>query len=428
MHQALPEHHLRMTRLLSGERFPLVLDHRGLLLATPTTYLTKWRRQAVSTVEDKARTLAMVHNFMRAYDIDLRKRVADGRLLDPWEIEALDEHLRSIGPRTAAIRTRAELNIRNYRARRTIQAQEWHRRRLRTADYLTWRVNDLIPTLALSAVSYQRIQKELARLRLGLVPDRKPPDNPARPALSREQVMLLLDAICPGSELNPYSEAHQFRNFALIATYCELGLRRSEVLALHCEDVSDPNVEHSLKLVRRPDDPDELRARPASIKTMPRPLPLTPVIHGILWEYITHHRRMIEVGLRSRGDKAALRRFKANPYLFVSSTGSALSSSSVYKIFDKLRTQVKGLPGYLSPHALRRTWNDLFVEPDQEDDVDERGVRLREFLMGWVTGSPQAARYAQGATQREAARAILEMQRNGMKRYEESYGDWDRTG
>jgi integrase len=413
MRQVFPEIHLRMTRFISGERFPLVLDNRGMPLAAPTTYLTGQRAQALTTIEDKARTLVMVQNFMHAHGIDLRKRVPEGRIFDQWEIEALGGHLRGIGPRTEAIRTRAELNDGNYRGR-TVQGQEWHRRRIRTAAYLTWLVNELTPTL--SAASYQRIRKELEKLRLGLVPDRKTPDKPAPPALSSEQGLVLLGAIRPGSELNPFSKAQQFRNFALITTYWELGLRRSEVLALQCEDLSDPNVDRVLKLIRRPDDPDEFRARPPGIKTMPRPLPITPVLHGVLWEYITHHRRMTEVELRSRGDMAALRRFKANPYLFVSSTGSPLSSSSVYKIFDKLRMQVADLPIYLSPHALRRTWNDLFLELGREDDVDARRIRLREFLMGWVKGSRQTARYSQRATQREAGKAILEMQQEMMRR------------
>jgi integrase len=124
---------------------------------------------------------------------------------------------------------------------------------------------------------------------------------------------------------------------------------------------------------------------------------------------------MIEVELRSRGDMAALRRFKNNPYLFVSSIGSPLSSSSVYKIFDKLRMQVADLLTYLSPHALRRRWNDSFLELGREDDDDGRRTRLREFLMGWVKGSRQTARYSQRATQREAGKAILEMQREMMR-------------
>jgi integrase len=402
-----------MTRFVSGERFPLVLDSRSVPLASPITYLTKYRTQAVTTIEDKARTLVMVHNFMHAHGIDLRKRVPEGRILDQREIETLSNYLRSIGPRTEAIRTRDELNNCTDRARRTVQGHEWHRRRLRTLAYLTWLVDELTSTL--STAHYQRIEIELGKLGLGLVPDRKPPDKIAPPALSSEQGLVLLDAIRPGSELNPFSKAQQFRNFALIMTYLELGLRRSEVLGLRCEDLSDRNADRVLKLVRRPDDPDELRARPPGIKTMPRPLPISPILHGVLWEYITHHRRMIEVELRSRGDMAALRRFKNNPYLFVSSIGSPLSSSSVYKIFDKLRMQVADLPTYLSPHALRRRWNDSFLELGREDDDDGRRTRLREFLMGWVKGSRQTARYSQRATQREAGKAILEMQREMMR-------------
>jgi integrase len=177
--------------------------------------------------------------------------------------------------------------------------------------------------------------------------------------------------------------------------------------------LSPQHAAPTLNLERHPGDPKDSRARPPSVKTMPRVVPITPILHAVLWEYITVHRRKLEVSFRARGDKAALRRLKSHSYIFVGSQGAPLSQSSVYKIFETLRMRTGGLPVNLTPHALRRTWNDIFTELGR-DTLGPREAQIREYLMGWVRGSRQPAHYARLSTQREAARAMLEMQRQWM--------------
>jgi integrase len=418
MREVIPEIRVKMTRFRSGERFPVLLDKRGLPLCEPISYFQPKRRLAVSTLEGKARTLAMVHNFLRAYDIDFRKRLLEGRVLDHAEASALRDHMRSIGRRTEAIRTRRKCEDPKAPTKDIVELHEWYRRRVLAADYLKWLTDGLKNALTLPPDIEKRITARIEQAKTLIVDDRKPRDNPAPAALSPEQGLVLLDAIRPGSETNPFREGHQLRNFALIATYWENGLRKSEVLALKCEDLSAEGEPPTLTLESRPDDPDETRAQPASVKTLPRPVPITPILHGVLTEYKNRGRRLTQVALQARGDKAALKRFKSNPYLFVSSQGSALSSSSVHKIFDTLRMRTADLPVHLSPHVLRRTWNDMFTELCRDTATGPRETILREFLMGWVRGSPEAARYTRQSTQREASRAILEMQQEWMARRE----------
>lgn len=416
MREVIPEIRLKTTRFHNGERFPVLLDRRGIPLCEPTYYLATERHQAVNTLEGKARTLAMVHNFLRAYEIDFRTRLPEGRVFEQSEASALNHHLRTIGRRSEKIRARIRSKHSDYQVKEIVEAAEWHRRRLWAANYLEWLIPGLIHKLKLPPDRSMRIESELAKARLLIVHDRIPPPNPTPAALSIEQGFVLLDALRPGSGVNPFPEVQQFRNFALILTYCDTGLRRSEVLALKGEDLSARGLAPSLNLVRRPNDPDELRSRPPSVKTMPRRIPITPILHGVLTEYIERHRRPIALA-RTRREKEALNRLKSNPYIFVSSQGTALSFSGVHKIFDKLRMQTIELPVHLSPHALRRTWNDLFLEL-RGDKLGPRETQIREFLMGWVRGSAQSDRYAQQSTGRQATRAIVNQQREWMTMYE----------
>jgi integrase len=416
MREIIPEFRVKFTRFRSGERFPVLLDKRGLPLCEPISYLQMKRHLAVNTLEGKARTLAMVHNFLRAYHIEFEKRLLEGHVLDYAEASALRDHMRSIGRRTEAIRTRQNFEEPRSLTKDIVGLHEWYRRRVCAADYLEWLTDGFKSKLTLPPHIYERVNAGIEKAKILIVDDRKPRDNPAPAALSPEQGLVLLDAIRPGSETNPFSEVHQLRNFALIATYWENGLRKSEVLALKREDLSAEGEPPTLTLVSRPNDPDETRSRPASVKTMPRPVPITPILHGVLTEYINRDRLLTGVALR--GDKAALKRFKSNPYIFVSSQGSALSASSVHKIFETLRMGTTDLPVHLSPHVLRRTWNDMFTELCRDTATAPRETVLREFLMGWVRGSPQAARYTRQSTQREASSAILKMQQQWNARRE----------
>ncbi|MGY3505199.1 tyrosine-type recombinase/integrase [Bradyrhizobium sp. USDA 4471] len=416
MREIVSQHRPKIVRFASGERLPVVFNRRGIPLWQSISYLADKRDLALNTLDAKARTIAMVHDYLDADGVDLASRLMDGRVLGHEEIAALAGHLRKVGRRTERIQTRQHAQVRQPPSGHIVGNEEWLRRRLCAIDYLEWLARRVRSTLALPLAQRTAIDNELAKARkfisAGALRSRR-----AQPALSMQEILVLCDAIRPGSETNPFAPLDQFRNFALVLTYCETGLRRSEPLGLKHDDLSPDGTPPSLKLECRPHDPKDPRARPPSLKTMPRTVPITPMLHAVLHEYVVRHRRLIESSLRERGDRETLRRFKSNPYIFVSSRGSPLSLSSVYNIFEALRMRVPGLPVSLSPHALRRTWNDLFSELRGEE-LGPKESEIREFLMGWVRGSPQSAGYRRRWTEREASQAIIDMQRDLMDRRE----------
>ncbi|MGX1167098.1 integrase [Bradyrhizobium sp. USDA 372] len=416
-HGILPEFRAKTVRFESGERFPVVVDRSGMPLWDSVAYL--WRRRmrgrAVNTLDGNARTLALVHNFLRTRDIDFRVRVRKGRVLDGAEALELSEYLRTIGPRTAAIIERAKEKNPNISAPDTVEGQEWYRRCRCAASYIKQLAGEARDQADLTAIERTSVTEEIENATLLIVDGVVARKSGPQPALTREQRLVLLEAMLPGSATNPFQAAYQFRNFALISTYWENGLRRSEPLGLMGKHLSPGGGPPILTLERRPHERQDIRARAPSVKTMPRLLPITTLLHNVLWEYITDHRRKL---VAEQGGAAALRRLKSHEYIFVSSQGGPLSLSAVYKIFDALRMRTEGLPLGLTPHALRRTWNDMFTELGQER-LGPRETEIREYLMGWARGSRQPAHYARLSAEREAARVIVEMQREWMARRRE---------
>ncbi|MET4717148.1 integrase [Bradyrhizobium japonicum] len=417
MYGASPEFHVKMVRFESGEHFPLILGRDGVPLREPVFFFEKDRHFAFNTLDGKARVVAMVHDFLQERGIDLRGRVRQGLVLKILEATSLKNRLRAIGPRTVLIRERQQQKTRATPKIPIVGGHEGSHRRRRAAQYLKWSSERIRDELGLPVAERESVKSELAKLKELLVDQAKSMAQPLLPALSMEQSFVLLDAIRPESPTNPFP-SQQFRNFVLLLAFWETGLRKSEILGLEVGDLSPTGVPPTLKLVRRPNYKKDTRARPAALKTMPRTVPITPVLHACLAYYINEHRRKIEFTLRDQGDKAGVKRFKSHAFIFVGARGAPLSSSGVQKIFATLGMRIRELPAQFSPHALRRTWNDLFTELSAER-LGPRETQIREHLMGWVRGSRQSAHYAMRTTQRQAAEVVQQMQRDWVARWKE---------
>jgi integrase len=87
-----------------------------------------------------------------------------------------------------------------------------------------------------------------------------------------------------------------------------------------------------------------------------------------------------------------------------------MSLSNVNKIVERLRKRVPELPGNLSPHLLRHTWNDVFSKL-----MDEKGVRaeqeakMRTYLMGWRS-EESATHYIRRTVRRRSNEVLRELQ------------------
>jgi integrase len=410
MRSVRPAHRIKMIRLQTGERFPLVLDGSERPLIETAYFLLSKRRNAVSTLDHKARVIAKVRDFLDSRSIEMRGRVATKRTLNSREILDLRTHLRTVGERTRSIRMRASTDGPERPRWGVVEPSVQSQRLYCAAEYLRWAAENAVSELELDNASYARISAEIDRMTAAVAEAAGTSPPADLTALTREQSMLLIEAVAPSSTSNPFPPNLQFRNFALIVAYLETGLRKSEVLALRCEDISAPPLPPSFTLVMRPDDLLDSRARPASVKTMPRTVPVTQTVHGVLWDYMTVHRPAVKNTLRAKGQLDLVKRFQDNPFVFVSATGAPLSASSVQKIFETIRTHVAELPVDLSPHVLRRTRNNLLRARACEAGLIDRDGELREFLMGWVRGSKQTHRYAAREIQDEAARALQALQ------------------
>lgn len=87
--------------------------------------------------------------------------------------------------------------------------------------------------------------------------------------------------------------------------------------------------------------------------------------------------------------------------------GDQLSERRINQIFEEIRESHPEIPDWLTPHTLRRTWNeilsrriDVMTGDDRWSEETERRVRNR--LMGWSESSQMAGKYLRRHTKRKA--------------------------
>ncbi|TPG55490.1 hypothetical protein EAH89_14665 [Roseomonas nepalensis] len=318
--------------------------------------------------------------------IDLEARLESAELLTPDEVLALRDALwiNRIRPQDGRVNSLTHYN-----------------RCLYVRDYIVWRAQWVVQRIPNADARFIPARTRVTEFRNNMTSMLSKPRSVGREGLAEETAARLREVIHPNHPENPFQRQHRHRNYALLLTYLDLGVRLSEALVVKGEDLRLSGDRPTLAVHRRPDDRDDLRLAQPLVKTAARVLPLGSDLWEALQTWITKHRR----------DPARYGAAKKTPYVFVSRTGKPLAKRSVSDMFQLLRKRVSGLPHNLSAHVLRHTWNDAFsrlMDEQKVKDADE--IRERIYLMGWSRNSKQAAHYTTRHTREAANRRMLYLQ------------------
>ena len=144
---------------------------------------------------------------------------------------------------------------------------------------------------------------------------------------------IIKSIVLPRSEQNPWE--HPFirdRNYLTWRLFLETGGRRGEI---HNTKVSDFDL-------------SKYRVTLRVSKTIPRTVGYKPTTSALVHEYIERHWQHLPKWARKEG------------YLLTSRHGDRLSERSINLIFETIRNASSGYPNWLTPHTMRRTWNERF--------------------------------------------------------------------
>jgi integrase len=392
---------VRRLKLSDGERSAMLVDESGLPLFYPSLYVTvhmRGRSLAVNTVENSLNAIKALYAWQAYYDLDLESRFSQGDFLRSNEIHALRDFMQK------PLLREGQAKVVSISGRRNLVSTSNQYARLSVlADYLGFLARQLQPSSKRDRDHVERMVSQIKANR---------PRKPTKSSPNRDEKYLddtVLDslekALKPGTENNPAKEyAVQVRNALMFSILRVTGLRRGELLNLKVEDIDF--AKNTLKVVRRPDSKDDVRAFQPVAKTRERTIPLIPELINRIYEYVLEHRNKTS-GAKKHG------------YLFVThkegtSLGQPISNTAFGKFMADLKRITDNHNG-IHAHALRHHWNYSFSKACESKGVTpEREEKIRSYLMGWSETSGTAATYNRRHIKEQANEAALEIQNKHM--------------
>lgn len=368
----------------SGERLPCLVESATWFpVRVATRWAVRYRRYRVqsSTLASNLRVLARVYRWARevaGYELD--ERLTRGVGLRNREIESL----------VATLREKID--------GRTLDTGAYDQHLAVAEDFLKWsldsenRGGSSILTLEQLAAERGRIELIFRSLRIGARPSQRiePLEDADVEAIRRT----IGPKRNPGGDLSfpgAFSAHTRLRNWLMFELTLELGIRRGELLKLRLDSLPR-GADDGIRILRRPDDPYDSRAREPAVKTAERAIPASRELLSGVRAYLTSPPPLGRVSGKS-------------PYLFTTRRGSPVSIDTADDVIAAIGRCSGVTP--LSWHRLRHTWAERMAEvlADQPNGMD------RLVYMGGWTNPLSARRYIQRALAKQAKQAVREYHR-----------------
>jgi integrase len=398
---------LSTTRFEDGIRRAFLEDADGIPELYSTLYVTmKVRNDGKSVAMQQAVLNAVNVLFAHAEKegMDLVARFKAGQLLDSMECEALRRVVQANhGPEAKRQAVVVALGLGKRGHVRTVPsvAQGTQYQRLSyIARYLEWLAGELAGESGDGrAVAIAAMTANILALRPD-VPHNG--DEVDANAFTREDDALLRAMVTTGSSRNPFTPAVQLRNELLVELMRLLGKRRGEVLNIWVRDIDLSR--RQINIVRRADDPHDLRRNQPLVKTREHTIPIGDHLFQLISRYLVER----------RGVPGATKQ----PYLLVThksgpTQGQAMTIEALKEVFKAIK-RAEPLLSHLHPHLLRHFNNDEIANAQLGEASDgsgrERHRRQRNYLAGRAPESEMDGHYTRRETERQARAASLRLQ------------------
>lgn len=394
-------HAVKRIFLVSGEEVPLLVHKEtGLPVILPTRWVMRKRRRevAANTLANDLQGIDDLLEWGKAHFCDsshedLLEFLGEGGQLSVVQLESL----------TTFVRERKFTRGGRLLYRSIGTASQ---RILSIQLFLEWAVD--LPARGSgekSNPSLEELHHYCEQLDHSFRPLRTAPSGPKRPEpLSRTEDELLREIMSPVrnptgafarpirfEDINPFQKTSQIRNWLLYLLLRDCGLRRGEALKLKVDDVDLTPGNATIKILRRPDDPEDPRKPRPKVKGMEGVVPIEGETNVALRTYIQDFRHP---GFRVRS---------GSTYLLKTRTGFPLSSSYVGRVF-RIAARGHSELREVSPHGLRHTWAESLASALIQNEAyeEEMALSLLREAGRWKSGSVTPLHYIQNVLRGEA--------------------------
>jgi integrase len=275
----------------SGERMPMLVDAIGAPIPLPNRYVLSMLRPSSqrATIEDHLRAIASQYEWASRRGINVEERILSGNALSSEELSFLVDNLRFTNATARAVAGVVFFDAKDV----VLVAGPTHKKRfLSVRSYLLWLSDRCLHSIDVRDPTYPFIRERLDRMKRALSSySFAKSSRPELYGLSETLIIRLFKIVNPSSADNPFNAAVRVRNYVVILLLFTDGFRRAEILKFKLADLNIRGTnEPTLKLFRRPDDPDETRLAPPSVKTNGREVPIERSCAKLLNDFILYHR------------------------------------------------------------------------------------------------------------------------------------------
>ena len=332
--------------------------------------------QAYSSIESYLRDIKHLKLWESIYGRDLLDEIYNGRIPNRTDIDSIKEHCAYQVKAFKTVNRSKVIDMGDFSMPKTldkptVQTEQYLNRIAHISEFLLFIGQERVKHKPNAAQLFDELEKmkSLFKRKPTKARLRRKKASLDKSGLSDEVFEDFVEVAKPSSEHNPFTEDMKLRNYAMVQTLYETGLRRSELLALQIGDIGTDIMQPELLVRRRQDNKVDPRLREPTAKTEGRGISISKGLRDLLFTYIKEY--------RSRTTNA-----KKHPFIFVShkskegsyETGMPLAKDSLNKLFNKIKAVNPERFKFISPHLYRHYFNDrisMVIEDERERVKDE---------------------------------------------------------
>jgi integrase len=346
----------------SGERYVFLLQNDGVPDFWVTHFVTqKLRKDHTSTsIQQYLKSLKYLKLWESINKRNILDEIYEGKILTRGDIRSIKEHCTfhskvfKVEKSASNVIDMGKFYSKEVQEKPTISRSQYISRIAHVAEFLHFSGQERIK----KKPNASKLFDEIDEMKVLLKKDMPKGGLRNRPldktGITDDAFEDFVEVSKPNSKYNPFKDSLiKFRNYLIVQTLYETGLRCSELLALRISDIGTDINNPTLDVIRRHDSKDDPRLREPTAKTLERRVPISQDLRDLLNKYISTGRIKTSAA-------------HTHPFIFVShkekagsyQSGQPIIQQTVNKLFDSIKGVNPERFWGISPHSFRHYFND----------------------------------------------------------------------
>ena len=361
---------IAVKKFKSGERYVFLLGDDGVPDFWVTHFVTQKLRMnhAATTIEQYLNDIKHLKRWEAINDRNLLEEIYSGKVPSRDDINDLREHctyqVKAFTEKPASnVVDMEQFHLCKTKDKPTIGETQYIARIAHIAEFLHFIGQERVKSKPSAASLFDELEQMKKRFKSGLPKGRLNKAKLDKTGITDDAFEDFVSVARPYSNYNPFKDQDvRFRNYLIVQTLYETGLRCSELLALRIGDIGSDLSDPRLMIERRHDSKDDPRLREPTLKTLGRGIPISKELRELIHIYIKQYRAQTKVA-------------KTHPFIFVGhkskkgsyESGEPIVQQTVNALFNRIKSVNPERFWGITPHSYRHFFNDqLSARIDEE--------------------------------------------------------------